>query len=161
MCGLLDRTVELASSDYDLRKKYDFRHIDIVREYQANIPAVQCEETNIQQVFLNILKNGAQAMAGYQAATHYKPRFTLRVKRNGEMVRVEIGDNGPGMEEEVRKRVFEPFYSTKSAGLGTGLGLSISYFIITHNYHGTIAVESAPGKGTNFIIQLPLPKPGS
>jgi signal transduction histidine kinase len=69
---------------------------------------------------------------------------------------MEIEDNGPGMDEAIRKRVFEPFYTTKPVGEGTGLGLSVSYFIITENHGGKIAVESQPGKGTKFIIRLPL-----
>jgi signal transduction histidine kinase len=75
---------------------------------------------------------------------------------DGELVRVEIEDNGPGMTEEVRKRVFEPFFTTKSVGIGTGLGLSVSYFIITENHRGTMAVESAPGQGACFIIRIPV-----
>ncbi len=84
-----------------------------------------------------------------------KPRFILRVKDLETMVQVEIEDNGPGMDEATRKRIFEPFYSTKNVGKGTGLGLSIAYFIITVNHRGKIMVESEPGKGSNFIIQLP------
>ena len=72
------------------------------------------------------------------------------------MIIVEIKDNGPGMPDEIRRRIFEPFFTTKGKGLGTGLGLSVSYFIISENHKGTIAVESTPGKGTKFIIELPL-----
>ncbi len=64
-------------------------------------------------------------------------------------------DTGPGMEEAVRKRIFEPFYTTKEVGEGTGLGLSIAYFIITEDHGGTMAVESAPGTGSCFILTLP------
>ncbi len=69
---------------------------------------------------------------------------------------MEIEDNGPGMDEESRKRVFEPFYTTKPVGEGTGLGLSVSYFIITENHGGEMAVESQIGSGTKFIIRLPM-----
>lgn len=72
------------------------------------------------------------------------------------MVRVEIQDNGPGMDAKVRKRVFEPFYTTKSGEGGTGPGLSVSYFIITDNHHGSMTVDSEPGKGARFIIRLPV-----
>jgi len=152
--ALLDRTVELASSDYDLKRKYDFRQIEIVREYEPDLPDVPCTGNRIQQVFLNVLKNGAEAMCGEDAAR--EPRFVLRVSREDGMVRVEIEDSGPGMDEETRKRVFEPFFTTKDVGAGTGLGLSVSYFIVAEDHGGTMAVESSPGVGAKFIIRLPL-----
>ncbi len=72
------------------------------------------------------------------------------------MARVEIEDNGLGMDEDISKHIFEPFYTTKPVGTGTGLGMSVSYFIITENHGGTIEVESAPGKGAKFTIRLPF-----
>jgi len=153
---LLDATVDLAGNDYDLKKKYDFRKIKIVRDYDSQVPEIFCEASKIQQVFLNILSNGAQAMAANPGQT--VPHFILRVKRAAEKACVEIEDNGPGMEAAVRKRIFEPFYTTKSVGVGTGLGLSVSYFIITENHGGTLSVTSAPGAGSCFTIQLPIQK---
>ncbi len=155
ICDLLDQTVELAEKDYDFKKKFDFRQIEIVREYDQTMPLVMCEGNKIQQVFLNILKNGTQAMAENKDKIS---RFTLRVLSEDNMACIEIEDNGPGMDESTRKRVFEPFFTTKPIGTGTGLGLSVSYFIITENRGGTMAVESAPGKGTKFIIRLPIEK---
>ena len=77
------------------------------------------------------------------------------------MARIDIEDNGPGIDEDIKKRIFEPFFTTKPLGEGTGLGLSVSYMIITNNHRGTMEVESEIGKGTNFIIKLPLDKIGS
>ncbi|MCK5074937.1 MAG: hypothetical protein KAR38_01115 [Calditrichia bacterium] len=77
------------------------------------------------------------------------------------MIIVEIKDNGPGMTDEIRRRIFEPFFTTKDKGVGTGLGLSVSYFIITENHNGTLAVESTVGKGTIFIIRLPIMRKNS
>jgi signal transduction histidine kinase len=88
----------------------------------------------------------------------HSPRFVLRVLPEGSLVRVEIEDNGPGMDEATRRRVFEPFFTTKPPGIGTGLGLSVSYFIITEDHGGTLSVESAFGGGTRFIIRLPAGK---
>jgi signal transduction histidine kinase len=85
----------------------------------------------------------------------------LRVTREKDQARIEIEDNGPGMDEETRSRIFEPFFTTKSPGVGTGLGLSISYFIITEDHGGTMEVESSPGKGTTFIIRLPKSAAGT
>ena len=154
LAELMDTTIELAENDYDLKKHYDFRRIEVVREYDPQAPPVPCETTKIQQVFLNILKNGAQAMAETSALR--PPRFTIRIKPQAEMVRVEIVDSGPGMKESIRKRIFEPFFTTKPVGIGTGLGLSVSYFIITENHGGTMAVQSAPDAGCCFVIHLPM-----
>ena len=151
---LLDQTIELVQTDYDMKKRYDFKQIAIQREYDDTAGPVPCESSKIQQVFLNILKNGAEAMT--ERATEIPtPAFTLRVVDEGVWVRVEIEDNGPGMPEKTRRRIFEPFFTTKEVGRGTGLGLSVSYFIITENHGGKMRVESGPGKGTRFIIRLP------
>jgi PAS domain S-box-containing protein len=156
---LLDNSVELASTDYDLKKKYDFRHVRIVREYDQDVPPVFCSRTEIEQVVLNLLKNAAQAMAtkNYDVQEQ-KPTITLRIARDWDRVVITVEDNGPGMEEPVRKRVFEPFFTTKGTGQGTGLGLSVSYFIISTNHGGSISVESSPGEGTRFVIGLPAYK---
>ncbi|MBU0994381.1 MAG: PAS domain S-box protein [Proteobacteria bacterium] len=153
---LLDKTIEMAENDYDLKKKYDFRNIEIIRKYDSNLPAVPCEKGKIQQVFLNIIKNAAYAMAE-NAGSGRPPRITFRVlKEKNDSVRIEIEDNGPGMDEETRKRIFEPFFTTKKEGVGTGLGLSVSYFIIKENHGGTIHAESKKGDGTKLIVLLPL-----
>jgi PAS domain S-box-containing protein len=162
LAELLDQTLGLAGSDYDLKKKYDFRQIEIVREYEPDAPMVVCRSSKIQQVFLNILRNAAEAMQEHRARSMAHgvetetTRFTLRVMREGDMVRVEIEDNGPGVDEATRKRVFEPFFTTKAPGVGTGLGLSVSYFIIAEEHRGTLSVESNPGGGARFIIRLPF-----
>ena len=155
LVDLLDRAIELCGSDYDLRKKFDFRHIEIVREYQPDVPPVFCEGTEVQQVFLNLLKNAAQAMAD-RADDDRPSQMYLRVRHDEGFVLVEIEDNGPGMDADTRKRVFEPFFTTKPVGVGTGLGLSVSYFIITENHRGSMSAESTPGKGTTFIVRLPV-----
>ena len=132
---LLNRTLELAETDYDLKKRYDFKRIQILREYHQDASPVPCQGQKIQQVFLNILRNGAEAMFDHGLPREREncptPQFILRVAPEEGKVRVEIEDNGPGMDEETRRRVFEPFFTTKPPGMGTGLGLSVSYFIIT------------------------------
>ncbi len=152
---ILDKSIDLAASDYSLRKQYDFRRIIIRREYEPGIPPVRCTKTEIEQVVLNLIKNAAQALATLPDDAP-DPVITLRAMCDGDMARVEVEDNGPGMDEAVRKRVFEPFFTTKRTGMGTGLGLSVSYFIITQNHGGTLTVSSAPGKGARFTITLPL-----
>ncbi|WDP91402.1 MAG: HAMP domain-containing protein [Desulfobacter sp.] len=156
LAEILDLTLELAQSDYDLKKQYDFKTIEIQREYAPDLPLVSCEASKIQQVFFNILKNCAEAIQDVKDRKGESPKFILRVFKKGHDVVVEIEDNGPGMDELVRKRVFEPFFTTKPVGQGTGLGLSVSYFIITESHGGKMSVVSSPGKGARFIIQLPV-----
>ena len=153
---LLDKTVELCANDYGLKQKYDFRKILIERDYALDLPPVPCTATQIEQVILNILRNAAQAMAERQGEALQPAKIILRTGRENGCVRIEVADNGPGMDEAVRRRIFEPFFTTKEPGVGTGLGLSVSYFIITQHHGGTIRVESTPGKGSTFIITLPL-----
>jgi signal transduction histidine kinase len=152
---LMEKTLELAATDFDLKKRYDFKMIEIRKEYADNLPLVPCEGSQIQQVFFNILQNGAQAM---QAGGTENPRFIVRsyFEKERNMICMEIEDNGPGMGESTRKRLFEPFFTTKAVGVGTGLGLSGAYFIITENHGGEMAVESQPGSGAKFSIRLPL-----
>ncbi len=152
---LLDTGVRLCASDYDLEKKYDFKQIEIEREYDPALREVPCDKTAIEQVILNLLKNAAQAMAGH-SSPHQPPRIILRTSKEAEYARIEVIDNGPGMDEKTRKRILEPFFTTKEVGMGTGLGLSVAYFIITEQHKGTLTVESAPGQGARFIIRLPF-----
>ncbi len=156
---LIDHSLALARNDYDLKKFYDFKKIDLRLEIEDGLPRLACTETEIEQVFLNILRNAAQAMA--EAAPPVEnPRIVVRALRAGDRVRIEIEDNGPGMEPEVSRRIFEPFFTTKPPGQGTGLGLSVSYFIITKSHGGSMDVESTPGKGTCFRIELPFRQAG-
>lgn len=151
--SLIERTLYIISSDYDLKKNYDFRSIALIRDF-GEVPDLCCVVSEIQQVLINIFRNGAQAM---HAGKTESPTFTIRTsfEKNRGMIILEIEDNGPGMPEEVRKRIFEPFYTTKSEGVGTGLGLSVSYYIIKGNHKGDMTVRSEPGSGTTFRIELP------
>lgn len=152
---LLDETVELAMKDKDLAKKFDFRTVEIVRDYDQELALVPCIRSEIKQVFLNLLLNGAYAMNGINEEG-YQPVITLRTTEEVGFVVIEIIDNGPGMNEESKKKAFEPFFTTMSIGNGTGLGLSVSYFLITNNHKGKIEFESKIGEGTAFRISLPL-----
>lgn len=154
---LLDKTVALAENEYDLKRKFDFRQVTILREYSPGLPKVPCEATKIQQVILNLLKNAAQAI--YQSEPGLKPkepRITLRTFQKKDFVCIEVEDNGPGIPNDTRRRIFEPFFTTKSVGTGTGLGLAVSYFIITENHGGSMEIQSTSSHGTTFIIRLPL-----
>ncbi|UZP67357.1 PAS domain S-box protein [Desulfovibrio mangrovi] len=161
---IVENTVRLASTDYDLKKSFDFRHIEIVREFAGDLPLITCSRTEIEQVLLNLLRNAAQAMVHMES-----PVITLRTrleaprrsKTDMSYLTIVVEDNGPGMDEQTRMRIFEPFFTTKEPGVGTGLGLSVSYFIITENHKGQMEVESVPGKGTRFTIRLPFEGPSA
>ncbi len=162
LADLIDKSVELAASNYSLQRKFDFRLIDIQRDYDPSLPLVECNPVQIQQVVFNLLLNGADAMeqklqSGRKNAGkfEYRPRFILRTKYLNRRACIEIEDNGPGLSEEAQKRLFEPFYTTKKIGEGTGLGLSICYFIITESHRGTLTVHSELNVGSRFTLELP------
>lgn len=155
---ILDATIDLAANDYDLKKKYDFRHIEIIRRYDPTLPEIPCVITEIEQVFLNLLKNAAQAISERHEA-HHLPQIIITTSQEARWITVSIEDNGIGIVDTSRKHLFDPFYTTKTVGDGAGLGLSVSYFIITNNHQGKIAVESEIGKGTKFTIHLPRGEP--
>jgi PAS domain S-box-containing protein len=153
LAQILDQALELAASDYDLKKKYDFRSIDIIKDYQ-DMPQVPIVSVEIEQVILNLLKNAAQAMTANPPDR--RPRINLRLRGEDRYAVLEVEDNGPGMAEDIRRRVFEPFFTTKEPGVGTGLGLSVSYMIVTQNHKGFMEVQSTPGRGTVFKVSLPI-----
>ena len=150
---VIERAVELAANDYDLKKKYDFRNITIIRAFAPGLPLVPLNATEFEQVIINILKNAAQAMAENKSQ---KPEIKISALCEGAWAVIKVSDNGLGMDESTRKRIFEPFFTTKEVGVGTGLGLSVSYTLITQNHKGVFTVDSAPGEGALFTIKLPL-----
>jgi PAS domain S-box-containing protein len=154
--NIMEQALELAANDYDLKKKYDFRNIEIIRDYSQDMPEVPMVWVEIEQVVLNLIKNAAQAMILNPPGL--KPRITLRLRKEERYALIEVEDNGPGMEENIRRRVFEPFFTTKEPGIGTGLGLSVSYMIVTQNHKGLIEADSTPGRGACFKVRLPLLK---
>ncbi len=151
---LVQHSLALAGSDYDLKKSYDFKRIEVNVEAAEGLPPVTCKETEIEQVLLNLLRNAAQAMAGVTPPLEH-PRIDIRLSALPDGVRIEVEDNGPGMEPDVSRRIFEPFFTTKAPGVGTGLGLSVSYFIVTKGHGGSMRAESWPGRGSRFIVELP------
>jgi PAS domain S-box-containing protein len=161
--ALVEQTLELAATDYDLKKKYDFRNQELVREYTANLPKVVCDGQQIQQVVLNLVRNAAQAMAERAGRedrdADYQPRLTLRTSSSPGWVRLEIEDNGPGIPEGARERLFDPFFTTKEVGEGTGLGLWLSWSIIVERHGGRIWAEPVEARGTRFVVELPIGGP--
>jgi len=152
---VLNASVRLSAKDYNQKKQFDFRNIEIRKTYAPNIGQVFAQKNQLEQVFLNLLVNAAQALAS-QTSENPAPLIEIILRREGHTAIVEVIDNGPGMPEKIRKRVFEPFFTTKDEKTGTGLGLSVSYFIITEQLSGELSVESQVGKGCRFSIKLPL-----
>lgn len=163
MCRLADvagKALSLAQSDYDLKRHYDFRNIRVDIGEEPGVPSVFCNETEIEQVFLNFFRNSAQAMA--QAPVPLAdPHVSVRISTLSEgWVRVRFEDNGPGVPPEAQRRIFEPFFTTKKPGEGTGLGLSVSYFIVTSGHGGRIHVSQGDEGGACFTVELPV-QPGT
>ncbi|BAZ41810.1 response regulator receiver sensor signal transduction histidine kinase [Calothrix sp. NIES-4101] len=144
--------------------------IQVIKEY-GNIPQLACYPGQLNQVFMNLIANSIDAIdEGVQDSKweSEKSRFLspnniistplicIATTVDRENVTIQIGDNGKGMEATIRDRIFHAYYTTKPEGKGTGLGLSISYQIITEQHAGTLECISSPGKGTEFIIQIPL-----
>ena len=125
--------------------------INIVKRY-GNVPDVQCFPSAVNQVFMNILANAMDALE--DAAI---PTITITTKQpESGWVTIEIEDNGPGLTEVIKQRLFEPLFTTKPIGKGTGLGLSISRQIIVERHQGRIDCISSPGAGCKFVLDLPV-----
>lgn len=130
---------------------------DVVTDLDPELGSVQCLQGEIHQVFLNIIVNAAHAIA--EAIPHGSASrgiITVRTRRENGRAVVRIEDTGTGIPEAIRHRVFEPFFTTKSVGKGTGQGLAIAYSVVVEKHQGTIELESEVGKGTAFVIGLPL-----
>jgi len=125
----------------------------LVKRQFGDIPPIVCSPSQINQVFLNLVTNAAQAMANERGT------ITLTTRGAEGGVAVEVADDGRGIPPEVLPKIFDPFFSTKEIGKGTGLGLSISYKIVAQ-HGGRIDVESHVGVGTRFTVWLPLRPPG-
>jgi signal transduction histidine kinase len=121
--------------------------VRVLRKF-GTVPPVECLRSQIDQVFLNLLANAAQAIQG-------AGEITIETGTESDSAVIAIHDTGPGIAPEVMGRIFDPFFTTKPVGEGTGLGLSISYEIVK-KHGGEIAAESRPGEGATFTVRLPL-----
>lgn len=147
---------------HHLKGKSEQQEIQIIKDYD-NLPLVECYAGGLNQVFMNILSNAIDAlreqeMECLKEEIKQHPSFiTIHTKvKNQECVVISIKDNGSGITEEIKTRLFDPFFTTKPVGKGTGLGLSISYQIVVDKHKGKIKCVSAPEKGTEFMIEIPI-----
>jgi signal transduction histidine kinase len=128
-------------------------NIRVVREY-GDIPHIECYAGKLNQVFLNIISNGVYAVHKH-FGTGTGGEIIITTTHDEEFVYISIKDNGIGMDDKTQKKIFEPFFTTKDVGEGTGLGMSIAYNTIK-KHNGQIHLESIPGEGTTFTLQLPI-----
>ncbi|MEH2177208.1 GAF domain-containing sensor histidine kinase [Nostoc sp.] len=139
--------------------------IEIVKDY-ATLPLIECYPGQLNQVFMNILANAIDALEESMENWKLKnnpqsptrnPQITIRtIAIDHQWVVIRIADNGPGMKEEVIRRIYDPFFTTKDVGKGTGLGMAISYQIIVDKHGGMLKCRSQPSEGTEFWIQIPI-----
>ena len=144
-----------------LKATSDRGEIKVIKNY-GNLPEVKCYPSQINQVFMNLIANAIDALELNAIAPEPPPKnypdMTIKIitKTSDNFAIVRIQDNGAGIPEEVRQRVFEYLFTTKPAGKGTGLGLSISHHIVVDNHQGRIECLSAPGAGAEFIVEIPI-----
>jgi len=131
-----------------------YNHHAEVKTAFAALPEIRCLPDQLNQVFLNLIVNSAQAIEAKQMAT--KGVIAIRTWQEENYVCCEIADNGSGIPEKIRSRIFEPFFTTKEPGQGTGLGLSISYDIIVHKHKGKLSVDCPETGGSVFILRIPM-----
>ena len=136
-------------------------HIQVIREYGSDVPKITVDPEQMRQVFINLMINAEQAMPEggtlrIQTSSVASGPSAREHPECAECVQIRIADTGTGIVPEIRDRIFDPFYTTKETG--TGLGLAIVHRII-ESHHGTIYVETAPGEGTTFVIELPAQHP--
>ncbi|MEG4320965.1 MULTISPECIES: PAS domain S-box protein [unclassified Microcoleus] len=145
-----------------LKAKARWQGIEVIKEY-GQLPKIPCHPGQLNQVFMNILANAIDAFeeSSSQAQNTQQnptsPEITIKTEMiNGKSICIRIGDNGPGIPQDNIVRLFDPFFTTKPVGKGTGLGLSISHQIVVEKHKGKLQCISEPGKGTEFIIELPI-----
>jgi signal transduction histidine kinase len=127
-------------------------NVEVVCDYENDLPHVCGHAGELNQVWTNLIDNAIDAVDG-------QGRITVRTTSENGKVLVEVSDDGPGIPDDVRERIFEPFYTTKDVGKGTGLGLDISYRVVVEDHKGDIRVLSEPGD-TRFQVRLPVDEPG-
>ena len=126
-------------------------------DFDSNLPAVPCFRAELNQVILNMIVNAAHAIAEANANAPSKQGIiSIRTYHKDNWAKIRIGDTGAGIPQEIRHKIFDLFFTTKGPGKGTGQGLAISHSVIVDKHKGTLDLESQEGKGTTFIIGLPL-----
>jgi signal transduction histidine kinase len=152
---LLDQYVNLAYHGMRAQNK-DF-NITIEKDYDGSLEKINVVPQDISRVFLNIINNACYAAneRNVQEDNDFSPTLKVSTKKLNDKVEIRIVDNGNGIPENIKDKIFQPFFTTKPTGEGTGLGLSLSYDIVTKVHSGELKVETKGSEGTSFIILLP------
>jgi two-component system, NtrC family, sensor kinase len=149
----------LRLSYHGLRAKDKSFNADFATKFDTTLAPISVAPQDIGRVILNLVNNAFYAVNERQKkeqGSTYKPRVTLTTTKQAGQVIIEVADNGIGIPQQVKEKIFQPFFTTKPTGEGTGLGLSLSYDIVTKGHGGELRVETKEGIGTEFIIQLPI-----
>ncbi|MEL7242215.1 MAG: AAA family ATPase [Cyanobacteria bacterium J06573_2] len=136
-----------------LNSNHKYSEIEVIKNY-SKLPELNCYASELNQVFLNIISNAIYALREKQSN---QPKITISTSvKDSKNILISIKDNGIGIKESVLNQIFNPFFTTKPVGSGTGLGLSTSYSIVVEKHRGNLSCVSAPGEGTEFLIELPI-----
>ncbi|WP_449242053.1 sensor histidine kinase [Desulfovibrio sp.] len=149
--------VNQALRDALLVARNEWKYVaDLATDFDEGLPLVSCLAGDLNQVFLNIIVNAAQAVEETVRGRGGKGRITVSTRRDGGWVEIRVADTGPGIPAASQGRVFDPFFTTKEVGRGTGQGLAIAHSIVVDKHGGTISFTTEEGRGTCFIVRLPL-----
>jgi len=134
----------------------ELKYVANVETELGDLPLVNCNIGEVNQVFLNLLVNAAHAIGDVKKETDEKGLIQVRTSREGNAVLISISDTGTGIPENIRDKIFDPFFTTKASGKGTGQGLAIARSVVVERHGGTLTFTSEMGKGTTFYVRLPL-----
>jgi GAF domain-containing protein len=154
--ALVDEALNLAY--HGARARDQSFNITLQRDFAEGIAPITLVPQDITRVLLNVISNGfyaARRRQSMEATPCFEPTLSVATRELGDAVEIRVRDNGIGIPEEVKDKLFQPFFTTKPTGEGTGLGLSISYDIVTQQHGGSITVESKVGEFSEFTIRLP------
>jgi signal transduction histidine kinase len=157
--------VNLSTAFQKNKSKIEDTKVELVTDFAPNLREINVVPQEMSRVLLNIFNNAFWAVGqrtnvgqslNLEHGGDYAPKVTVSTKIANNRVFITVTDNGTGMSNEVKAKIFQPFFTTKPTGEGTGLGLSLTYDIITNGHGGTIEVETKEGEGTTFIVKLPI-----
>jgi signal transduction histidine kinase len=130
---------------------------DLKTDFDAALPTVPCYRAEFNQVILNLIVNAAHAITDANAGnSSEKGTIIISTRQSGNWAKIRISDTGAGIPEHIRHRIFDLFFTTKEPGRGTGQGLAIAHSVIVDKHDGSIDIETEEGKGTTFVIRLPI-----
>ena len=146
----IDTTITVARNEW----KYV---AEMLTDFDPALPPVPCLPGDFNQVILNLIVNASHAIAAVVGeGSQGKGTITVSTRHEGDWVEIRVRDTGTGIPEAIRSKIFDPFFTTKEVGKGTGQGLAIAHSVIVDKFGGTLTYETTVGKGTTFIIRLPL-----